>query len=124
MGAESKNDIGWEIFPMGIYYALGELKKYNLPIYITENGLADKKDQLRENFIKEHLYWVWRALEQWIDVRGYFHWSLMDNFEWEKRFGPKFGLVEVDFENFERKIRSSAVYYSQICRDNQLIISE
>ena len=123
-GKGIKSDIGWEIYPMGIYYALGELKKYNLPIYITENGLADQKDQLRESFIRDHLYWVWKAIEQWVDVRGYFHWSLMDNFEWEKRFGPKFGLIEVDFKNFERKIRPSAIYYAQVCKDNQLIIKE
>lgn len=115
------SDIGWEIYPMGIYYILGKLKKYNLPIYITENGLADAKDKLRKDFIKDHLYWIWRAIQEKVRVKGYFHWSLMDNFEWEKRFKPKFGLVEVDYKTFERKIRRSAYYYSKICKDNQLI---
>jgi len=116
-----RSDIGWEIYPPGIYYTLGELKKYNLPIYITENGVADAQDKLRQDFIENHLYWIWQAIEEWIDVRGYFYWSLMDSFEWEKRFEPRFGLIEIDYKTFERKPRPSALYYAQICKDNQLI---
>ena len=117
---EKKNssDIGWGIYPQGIYQVLKELKKYNLPIYITENGLADAKDKLRKDFIKNHLYWVWRAIEEGIDVRGYFHWSLLDNFEWDKGFEPRFGLIEIDYKTMERKIRPSANYYSQISKNN------
>lgn len=120
---ENKNisDIGCEIYPEGIYYVLKELQKYNLPIYITENGIADGKDKLRANFIKEHLFWIHKAIKEGVDVRGYFHWSLMDNFEWEKSFGPKFGLVEIDYKTLERKPRQSAFYYAQVCEDNSLI---
>ena len=116
--------VGWEIYPMGIYYVLGELKKYNRPIYITENGIADVKDELRKDFIKDHLYWLWMAIQEKVDVRGYFYWSLMDNFEWEKRFEPRFGLIEIDYNTLKRKIRKSALYYAKICEDNQLITNK
>ncbi len=114
------NDVGWEIYPEGIYYVLKELKKYNLPIYITENGLADSEDKLRKSFITEHLSWIYRAIQEGIDVRGYFHWSLMDNFEWEKGFEPRFGLVEIDYKTMERKFRPSAFYYAEICKNNTI----
>ncbi|MCK5044536.1 glycoside hydrolase family 1 protein [Candidatus Parcubacteria bacterium] len=114
------SDIGWEIYPQGIYHVLKELKKYNLPIFITENGLADEKDRHRKEFIENHLYWVGKAIKQGVDVRGYFHWSLMDNFEWEKGFKPRFGLVEIDYRTLERRIRSSAYYYAKVCGSNQL----
>ena len=114
------SDIGWEIYPKGIYFTLKDLKQYSLPIYITENGVADKKDSLREKFIKDHLYWIWRAIQEKVDIRGYFHWSLLDNFEWEKRFEPRFGLIEVDYKTLERKPRESAFYYAEICKTNQI----
>lgn len=116
------SDVKWEVYPEGIYYALKELQKYGLPIYITENGVADAKDRLRANFIKDHLYWTHKAIEEEINVRGYFHWSFMDNFEWEKGFEPRFGLVEIDYETLERKPRPSAFYYAQICKNNSLIL--
>ena len=103
---------------------LKELKKYNLPVYITENGLADKKDKLRKNFIGDHLFWIQKAIKEGVDVRGYFHWSLMDNFEWERGFEPRFGLVEINYETMERKIRLSAFYYAKICKENQLTIND
>jgi len=117
------SDIGWEIYPEGIYHVLKDLRKYNLPIYIVENGLADAKDKFRKDFIKKHLYWIHKAIEEGIDVRGYLHWSLIDNFEWAKGFGPRFGLAEVDYKTLERKPRSSAFYYAQICKSNVLEIN-
>ena len=113
--------MGWEIFPEGIFHVLRELKKYGKPIYITENGLADSKDLKREKFIKDHLGWVWRAIQDDIDVRGYFYWSLLDNFEWAHGFEPRFGLVEIDYQTMARKIRPSAFEYAQICENNSLI---
>lgn len=117
------SDMGWEICPEGIYHVLKGLAKYKKPIYITENGLADAKDEKRAKFIKDHLYWVHKAIEDGLDVRGYLHWSLMDNFEWDKGFWPRFGLVNIDYKNLERKIRPSAFYYAEICSKNQLIIN-
>jgi len=138
-GKTKLSDVGWEICPGGIYHVLKDLKRYNLPIYITENGLADKQDKYRKEFIRDHLYWIHKAIQDYnppttssrprggralgIDVRGYFHWSLMDNFEWDSGFDPRFGLIEIDYETLERKPRPSAFYYSDICKVNQLTIN-
>jgi len=70
----------------------------------------------------EHLYWVWRAIQDGVDVRGYIYWSLLDNFEWAKGFEPRFGLVEIGYATFSRKIRPSAFEYAKICKTNQLDI--
>ncbi len=109
-----------DIYPKGIYNVLMELGRYRKPVYITENGIADAKDAKRAKFIKDHLYWVKRAIDDKVDVRGYFYWSLLDNFEWELGFGPRYGLVEVDFETMERRIRPSAYEYKKICETNSL----
>lgn len=114
------SDLGWEIYPEGIYHILLDIKKYNLPIYITENGIADAGDGKRKKFIKEHLQFVYAAIRHGVDVRGYFHWSLLDNFEWDKGFWPRFGLVEVDYKTMERKIRPSAREYAKICKSNSM----
>jgi beta-glucosidase len=116
------SDINWEIYPKGILFVLKDLKKYNLPIFVTENGLADVRDKYRKNFIKDHLFYIHKALEEGVDVRGYFHWSLMDNFEWDSGFDPRFGLLEIDYKTLERKIRPSANFYAEICKNNQLVI--
>lgn len=115
------SDMGFEVFSEGIYHVLKNLKKYNLPIYITENGIADAKDEKRGKFIKEHIIWMHKAIQEGVDVRGYLYWSLLDNFEWDEGFWPRFGLVEVDYNTMERKIRPSAYAYAEICRTNSLI---
>lgn len=117
---QEMSDLGWEIYPEGIYHLLKRLKKYKKPIFITENGLADAQDIQRGKFIKEHLKWIHKAIEEGTDVRGYFYWSLLDNFEWDKGFWPRFGLVEVDYETLKRKIRPSAFEYAKICKENAL----
>jgi len=115
-----KTDIGWEIYPEGLYRVLVELKGCRLPIYITENGLADAKDEKRADYIRGHLDSVWRAIQSGVDVRGYFYWSLLDNFEWASGFGPRFGLVEIDYGTMERRIRPSAKAYAEIAKRNGL----
>lgn len=119
---EEKTDLDWEICPEGIYHVLKKLRKYKLPIYITENGLADSADANREKFIKEHLFWIHRAVREGVGVRGYMYWSLLDNFEMPevRGFWPRFGLVEVDYKTMERKIRPSAQEYAKICKNNSL----
>jgi len=113
------SDMGWEIFPEGIYYVLMDLKKYGLPIYITENGIADEGDKRRAKFITDHLKWTHKAIGEGADVRGYLHWSLFDNFEWDSGFAKRFGLIEIDYQNgLEAKIRPSAREYAKICREN------
>ena len=114
------SDLGWEIYPKGLYYVLKDLKKYNLPIYITENGLADKEDKKRAKFITGHLKQIHRAIEDGVDVRGYMHWSLIDNFEWVDGYGPRFGLVEMNYKDMSTKVRESAREYAEICKNNRL----
>jgi beta-glucosidase len=116
-------DLGWGIHPDGLERVLLRLKKYNKPIYITENGLADARDLKREKFIKDHLFYIHKAIEQGAAVKGYLHWSLVDNFEWAEGFGPRFGLIEIDREHLlRRKVRYSATQYAEICKNNELII--
>ncbi|OGN05769.1 MAG: hypothetical protein A2750_04265 [Candidatus Yanofskybacteria bacterium RIFCSPHIGHO2_01_FULL_45_42] len=110
----------WRIYPKGIYHCLTELKKFKKPIFITENGIADGTDKLKGKFIKDHLCWIWRAIQDGVDVRGYLYWSLLDNFEWAHGFAPRFGLVGIDYATLERKIRPSAHEYAKICLTNQL----
>ncbi|HVM77223.1 MAG TPA: family 1 glycosylhydrolase [Candidatus Paceibacterota bacterium] len=111
---ERISDMGWELYPESLYHLLLELKLlFGKPIYITENGLADNRDKHREYFIAEHLSAMKKAIEKGVDVRGYFHWSLLDNFEWDSGFWPRFGLVEIDYKTMERRIRPSALKYKQ-----------
>jgi beta-glucosidase len=118
--AKEKSDLNWKIDPKGIYYVLKDLKTYNKPVYIMENGLADAKDEKREKFINNHLEWVHKAIGEGVDVRGYFHWSLLDNFEWDKGFEPRFGLVEVDYKTLKRIPRPSSFKYAEICKSNSI----
>lgn len=114
-----KSDMGWRTYPKGIFHLLTDLAhKYKKPIYITENGIANARDDMRQDFIREHLYWTSKAIEQGADVRGYFYWSLTDTYEWQDGYGPKFGLIEVNFETQERKVRPSADIFHQLLANN------
>lgn len=108
------SDLGWPICPEGLTHVLVHMKRYNKPIYITENGLADKEDTKRADFIRSHLRAVEAAQAQGADIRGYLHWSLLDNFEWSDGFDPRFGLVEVNYDTLERTPRQSAYVYKAI----------
>jgi beta-glucosidase len=115
-GAEV-SDNGWEVYPEGLGYLLDEWStRARVPIYITENGLADADDDQRPRFIVRHLVEVARAIERGIDVRGYMHWSLLDGFEWDEGYVSRFGLVEVDHATQERRPRPSAELYAGIAR--------
>lgn len=118
------SDLNWWVYPEGIYHILRRAARYKKPIYITENGVADARDIHRKKFIKEHLRWIYKAIQENVSIRGYFHWSLLDNFEWDKGFWPRFGLVEVNYKTFERKLRSSAHVYAEIARSNSVLIIE
>jgi beta-glucosidase len=116
-----ESDLGWWINPKGLYNILLDLKKYNVPIYITENGLADSKDKHRKKFIKEMLVECAKAIEKGAPLKGYFHWSLLDNYEWHHGFWPRFGLVEIDREDgLKRKSRESFYYYAKVCKEKRL----
>jgi beta-glucosidase len=110
------NSLGWEIYPEGLRRALLRVKKHGLPVLVCENGICTNDDRQREAFIREHLAALARSVREGVWVAGYLHWSLLDNFEWAEGFGPRFGLVEVDYQNFERKIRPSAYVLTEICR--------
>ncbi|MBM4374673.1 MAG: glycoside hydrolase family 1 protein [Deltaproteobacteria bacterium] len=97
-----KTDLGWDIYPEGFGIVLDEATAYGLPIYITENGLADEKDVNRERFVAEHLFELGKARARGADVRGYLHWSLIDNFEWAAGYCPRFGLLRVDYDDPKR----------------------
>jgi beta-glucosidase/6-phospho-beta-glucosidase/beta-galactosidase len=90
------------------------LGRYGLPLYITENGIADNRDALRPAYLVSHLKQIATEIGRGADIRGYYHWSLLDNFEWVKGFAPRFGLYEVDYKTLERHPRPSAALYRRI----------
>jgi beta-glucosidase len=92
------NDLGWEIYPDGMYQFMERYRTLGIPIFVTENGIADRQGDQRPKFLLQHVNAIARAAQDGVDVRGYFHWSLMDNFEWDLGYGPKFGLFSVDFD--------------------------
>jgi len=109
-----KTEMGWDVYPDAFYKVLMELKRYNLPVYVTENGLADSKDILRAGYLRGYISSLKRAKKEGLDVRGYFYWSLLDNYEWAFGFTRRFGLIEVDYETLERTVRPSARTYTEI----------
>ncbi|HEX7113621.1 MAG TPA: GH1 family beta-glucosidase [Steroidobacter sp.] len=123
-------EMGWEVFPQGLTDTLLWLKqRYSSPaIYITENGAAFSdppeakgdtlEDPLRVAYYREHLLAVHEALRQGVDVRGYFAWSLLDNFEWAHGFTKRFGIVHVNYKTLERTPKASARFYSHVIATN------
>ena len=83
---------------------------------VTENGIADSNDSNRARFILEHLYELGRAKADGLDIRGYFYWSLLDNFEWASGFCPRFGLHTVDRTTAARKARASVAVYANVAK--------
>ena len=127
---DEHTEMGWEVYPEGLYLTLKRLHfDYAFPaIYITENGAAFKEqvvdgrvdDPQRLSYIERHLQQVHRAIEADMPVKGYFAWSLLDNFEWAYGYSKRFGLIYVDFENQQRILKSSAKWYTQVVRENAL----
>ena len=103
-----QTDMDYAMHPEGFYRALHTISDLNVPIYVTENGLADRDDHIRPTFIKRYLYALNRALKDRLDIRGYFYWSLMDNFEWAEGYDMKFGLYHVDFKTQQRTLRKGS----------------
>ncbi|MBN1798835.1 MAG: glycoside hydrolase family 1 protein [Spirochaetales bacterium] len=108
------NFLGWEIYPYGLFRLLRKQKKYKKAIYITENGIATENDEERGRFIIEHLKQMHCAITGGIDVRGYYYWSCLDNFEWAEGFTPRFGLTHVDYKTQKRTLRGSGKLYAEI----------
>lgn len=119
--SEPRNDLDWYMEPEGLHPLLIRVwAHYKKPIFITENGVADSSDQYRKWWIEESIIAMERALSEGVDIRGYFHWSLLDNFEWKYGWWPKFGLVEVDRKHgMKRLIRPSAHWFAKKIRAMQ-----
>jgi beta-glucosidase len=118
-GPGEKTDFGWEIYPPGLYLTLQRAAGFGKPVMVTENGIADAADRQRARFIEDHLAQAERALADGVDLRGYLHWSLMDNFEWAEGFSKRFGLAATDFDSpaKTRTLRPSAEVYRRIVAD-------
>ena len=115
VGDVPTNDLGWEIYPEGLYRVIHEFhERYRLPVRITENGLANAADSKREHFLVSHIQQIARCLEEGIPVEGYYHWSFLDNFEWAEGYTARFGLVDVDFQSQQRTIRNSGSAYKKM----------
>jgi beta-glucosidase len=121
------SDLGWEIYPKGLYNLIMKIKtQWNKPVFITENGIADKSDRNRAPFIVAHLKEVKRAISDGADVIGYLHWSFMDNYEWQEAYRPesKFGLFSVNRSpidgefSFGRQITRGAEAFKLIIKDS------
>ena len=130
-GNLKKTGMGWEIYPEGLYDIIVRLRKEytRLPIYITENGaafddvLSEKKrinDVERINYIKSHLMKIAELNQQGADIRGYYLWSLMDNFEWAYGYSKRFGAVYVDFKTQERILKDSALWYKDVIKNRSI----
>ena len=87
---------------------------------VTENGICTSDDNQRWEFLRDHLKNIHRAMEEGVPVIGYLYWSLMDNFEWDKGFGPRFGLIEIDYPTFKRTVRESALQFGRVCETGVL----
>jgi len=117
--AMSDYDYG-EIYPAGLLKMLKRLSHTGLPLYITENGLPDHDDDQRPGFLITHLREVWKAIQYCYDVRGYYHWSFVDNFEWSEGWRMKFGLYALDPHTQLRELRRSGALYGEIARSSSI----
>jgi beta-glucosidase len=127
-------ETGWEVFPPGLTRVLTWVKERygNPPVYVTENGAAFRDppvperdrlaDPLRVEYLRTHLAAVHAAIAQGVDVRGYFVWSLLDNFEWSHGYSKRFGIVHVDFGTQTRTLKDSARFYAEVIASNGRVL--
>jgi beta-glucosidase len=113
-------EMGWVSNPTWMRRVLNELKRYGKPVYITENGISTPDDHEREQYLTEVLANVHAAIDDGVDVRGYFHWTNIDNFEWARGYTIHFGLIAVDRKTLERTMRPSGRLYARIAAANAL----
>ncbi|MGE5749299.1 MAG: family 1 glycosylhydrolase, partial [Gemmatimonas sp.] len=123
-------EMGWEVFPLALTHILTWLKERygDIPLYITENGSAFMdppeaidgriEDPLRVEYLRRHLHAIRDAIQQGVNLRGYFAWSLLDNYEWSHGYTKRFGIVHVNYSTQERTIKDSGRYYSRIIESN------
>ncbi len=115
------SDMGWSADPQWMRLVLNELKALGKPVYITENGLGTMDDERRRRYLVDVLSNVQLAIQDGVDVRGYFHWTNMDNFEWGRGYQVRFGLIDVDRKTLERTIKPSGRLYSRIAKANAVL---
>ncbi len=108
------SDMGYRTWPEGLYWMLKDLARYKLPIYITENGIANATSDMQFRFISEHISWATKALHEGVDVRGYFYWSLTDTYEFQSGYDLYFGLIEIDRNTLARHVREGAKVFKTI----------
>jgi beta-glucosidase len=114
---EKVSDLGWDLSPANLQFTLERLyEKYKLPILITENGLADANDENRQWWLTQTLIAMQKAIDNGVALQGYLHWSLLDNFEWDKGTWPRFGLAAVDYKTLTRTLRPSAVWFGRVIK--------
>jgi len=113
--------IGWEDYPEGFSQVLVEMKRYGLPVWVTENGIDDRSGERRPNYLHSHWTQMLQAMKQGVDIKGYLYWSLLDNFEWLEGWGPRFGLYHVDFETLERRETPACRYFRNVALGRQLL---
>jgi beta-glucosidase len=109
-------DMGWEIHPRGLEKVLRYASRLKVPLIITENGIATRDDRKKINFMKRHIDVVEKCIKNGLDVRGFFYWSLIDNYEWLQGLDARFGLYKVDFDTLKRKPTNAAAYYSYLIK--------
>ena len=114
--------MGYEFWPEALEGTIRRASEVTggCPVYVTENGIGTDDDASRIEYVTRALTGVGRCLDDGIDVRGYFYWSLLDNFEWVLGYGPTFGLVAVDRRTFERRPKPSSAWFGGIARANRL----
>lgn len=111
-------DMPYALYAEGLYRAIASVSKIGVPVYITENGIADAQDDRRAIFIQRYLYAISQAIKDGYDVRGYYYWTLMDNFEWDEGFGMKFGLYQTDVQTKQRTLRQGSCALIDIIKKN------
>jgi beta-glucosidase len=109
-------DMGWEVHPRGLEKVLRYASKLKVPLIITENGIATRNSQKKIEFMKRHIDVLEKCISEGMDVRGYFYWSLIDNYEWLQGLDARFGLYRVDFDTLQRKSTNAAAYYSYLIK--------
>ncbi len=114
---EIPTDFHYAMYPEGLLRALRSAAALGKPLYVTENGAPDATDGIRDTFIRRYLYALHRARIEGLDIRGYFYWSLMDNFEWVEGYNQRFGLVHVDFVTQKRTLREGAKAFVNVVRN-------
>jgi beta-glucosidase len=120
-------DMGWEVYPSGLYEIMKNVESQygKVPLYITENGMASVdgkiidgrvEDDDRLDYLRSHLEMCRKALDEGVNIKGYYYWSLMDNFEWASGYAKKFGLVRIDYKTQKRTVKKSGIWYADFIK--------